>query len=192
MVVELAELGAIRDTMAGQSVLILLGEERVYQKRKRDIVSSLGGVDRKICYVCLSKPYEDVYSDLRKLGAKGGMFYFIDVLSSHYGKKRATINCTFIDSPSNLGGIRSAISAAICEKGCSVVLFDTISKMLAYHESLNILRFTNDFLSDWKKCSRTFFLALREEIIPLEGNDQLIKDLSMFADRTVEFANGRE
>lgn len=174
----------IKEIEKNQFLLLLL-EEDVCMDKIEEIVKSMEKTNN-ICYVCLSKPYADVYDDMKNRGIGVGKFQFIDVLSSHYEKMESKENCTFLDSPTNLAEIRSAISKAIKEKKCSVVIFDTISTMLEYQETSNIVRFTHDFLSAEREINKILYLILKHDSIPVEENEKLVKDLSMFADKAID------
>ena len=115
-----------------------------------------------------------------------GRFHFIDVLSSHYMKMESSDNCTYLDSPVNLADIRNEITKAIKEKKCSVVVFDSISNMLEYREKFDIIRFTHDLLSQKTGKNKILYIILKNGIVPAEENENLVKDLIMFADKAID------
>lgn len=180
-----APLDLIKEMGKSQFLLLLL-EEGMYMDKMVEIAKSMEKTEQKICYLCLSKPYIDVYNDLKNRSIYVEKFHFIDVLTSHYEKKESTSNCTFLDSPTNLNEIRSALSNVIKEKDCSVVVVDTISTMLIYQQSSDIVRFTHEFLTEERERNKILYLVLKDDTIPLEENDKLVKDLSMFADNTID------
>jgi KaiC/GvpD/RAD55 family RecA-like ATPase len=173
----------IREIEKSHFLLLLLDEE-MYLDKIAEIAKSIGK-GKRICYVCLSKSYKDVYDDLKKRRIDVKRFYFIDALSSHYKRMKSTENCKFLSSPTNLMEIRFAISKAIEEKGCETVVFDTISTMLIYQETSKIVRFTHEFLSEERERSKILYLVLKHESIPTEDNERLVKDLGMFADKMI-------
>ena len=67
-----------------------------------------------------------------------------------------------------------------------MVVFDTISTMLIYQNTSNIIKFTHEFLSEERENEKILYLVLKHETIPLEENEKLIKDLNMFADKTID------
>jgi archaellum biogenesis ATPase FlaH len=167
--------------------LLVLLEEEMYIDKIEEIAKSLEKSGKKICYICLSKPYKEICDELKKRNINIKNFYFIDVLSSYYGKIRSIENCVFLSSPLNLLEIKSAVSKAVKDKKCSVIIFDTISTMLIYQETSKIVRFTHDFLSEERERSKILYLVLKHDSIPMEENEKLIKDLNMFADKTIDF-----
>ncbi len=172
------------DEIEKSRFLIIMLDEDIYIDKIAEIAKSIGK-DKKICYLCLSKPYTDVYSDLKSRDIDLDRFYFIDALSSHYGEKKPTENCIFLSSPTNLSEIRSAISKAAKEKRCDAVVFDTISTLLIYQETSNIVRFTHEFLSEERERNKILYLVLKQESISPEESERLVKDLNMFADKTI-------
>lgn len=168
--------------------LLILMEEEEYLIKLEGIIKSAERTKTKICYVCLSKPYVDVLEDLRKRNLDISQFFFIDTLSSHYKKPEKADNCVFVSNPSDLEDIKKAIKKIVEKKGCSVVLFDTISTLLIYQETSSIVRFTHNLISEREhEKTKKLFIVLKEEGIPSEENQRLVKDLGMFADKTIEF-----
>ncbi|MBN2331157.1 MAG: hypothetical protein JXC85_05060 [Candidatus Aenigmarchaeota archaeon] len=165
--------------------LLLLLEEEVCMDRVEEIVKSIDKTNN-ICYICLSRPYEDIYSDMKNRDIDLSRFHFLDVLSSHYIEMQSNENCTFINSPANLPVIRSEISKAIRDKKCRVVVFDSITAMLEYQGTSKIVRFTHDLLSGERQENKILYLVLKHGIIPVEENEKLVKDLVMFADMAID------
>lgn len=173
--------------MVNNRFLIILMEERMYLQKLEDMLKSIGG--SKICYVCLSKPYSDVVSDLNERGIKTSNFIFIDVLSSHYKNPKPSKNCIFIRGPTELTKIRLAIKKAIEERKCSVIIFDTISTLLIYQETSSIVRFTHHLLSEKEHENvKKLFIVLKGDQISSDENIRLVEDLSMFADKTLDLS----
>ena len=168
-------------------VLVLLTEKQ-YGEKLKDLVKSIEKKHAKICYVCLSKPYSDVVNYLKDLHLDIGKFQFVDVLTSHYKKPSKVDNCIFIEDPNKLIAIRVAISKSITQKKCSVVIFDTISSLLMYEQSHDIVKFTHQLTIEQKNQDiNKVFIVLKEGDIVGEYSEPLIKDLQMFTDRTFDF-----
>jgi hypothetical protein len=126
--------------------------------------------------------------DISKQKLNVNDFFFIDVLSSHYKEQDPVDNCIFISAPTNLTAIRAAIMKAVDEKKCSVILFDTISTLLVYQETSSIVKFTHYLLADEKQeYAKKLFIVLKGGTIPSKENKTLLKDLTMFADKTLDF-----
>jgi hypothetical protein len=169
-------------------LLILLKEEEYLQKLE-NIIKSIEKTKTKICYVCLNKPYTDVVEDLRDKGINTTDFFFIDVLTSHYKEPEPVENCTFVPAPTDLTAIRVAIKKAVEEKKHGVILFDTISTLLVYQKTFSIVKFTHHLLTDDShEDVKKLFIALKGDDVPIEDSQRLIKDLTMFADKTLDLS----
>jgi archaellum biogenesis ATPase FlaH len=174
--------------IANNKFLLIMLEEKEYQKKLQEIIKTVEKTKTKICYVCLSKPYRDVMEDINRQKLNVSDFFFIDVLSSHYKEQEPVGNCIFVSSPTNLAAVRVAIKKAVEEKKCSVILFDTISTLLVYQETSSIVKFTHHILTDQEQeNTKKLFIVLKGETVPGKENKTLVKDLSMFADKTLDF-----
>ena len=174
--------------IAKNKFLLILLEEKEYAKKLQEIMRSAEKTRTKICYVCLSKPYKDVMEDIRRQGFNVKDFFFVDVLSSHYKEQEPSDNCIFVSSPTNLAAVRVAIKKAVEDEKCSVILFDTISTLLIYQETSSIVKFTHCILTDEKQeQAKKLFIVIKGGAIPGKDNKTLVKDLSMFADKTLDF-----
>lgn len=174
--------------IAKNKFLLILLEEKEYAKKLQEIIKSVEKTRTKICYVCLSKPYRDVMEDISKQKINVSDFFFVDVLSSHYREQEPADNCIFVSSPTNLAAVSDAIRKAVEEKKCSVILFDTISTLLVYQETSSIVKFTHCILTDEKQeHAKKLFIVLKGGTMQGKENKTLVKDLSMFADKTLDF-----
>lgn len=172
----------LQDITNNRLLLILL-EERIYERKLGEIIKFAGKKKTRTCYVCLSRPYTDVVSELGGMGVNTDHFFFIDVLTSHYTEPEPVKNCMFLSSPADLAAVKDAITYAIDKNKCSVLLFDTISTLLAYQQTDSIVKFTNSIVSE--KAGK-LFLVLKNEGLPYEDIARLTKDLEMFADKKLD------
>jgi archaellum biogenesis ATPase FlaH len=167
-------------------VMVLLTEEQ-YKQKLINIVKNVEKNHTKICYVCLSRPYTDIMEHLKDIGLDVNKFFFIDVLSSHYKKPKEVHNCIFIEGPSKLIAIHVAIKRAITEKNCSVVIFDTISSLLMYEQTHDIVKFTHELTIEEKHQDvNKIFIILKENSVLREYNKNLVEDIGMFVDKTID------
>ena len=166
------------------NLLIFLGTEDKYMPK---IIEVLKSIDPKIklCYVCVSTTYDDALSEFEFRGIKKERLFFIDTLTSHYQKHRKTKTCMFVSSPANLNEIQDTMKKAIIEKGCKIVIFDSVSKLLTYTKPHSIIRLAHKIVIENTK-TKTIFILLKSDNIPQEENKQLIKDLAMFADKVID------
>jgi hypothetical protein len=177
----------IAELMRERGFLVFLTDENSYEKHMLDIVSSAESVHSRICYVCLSSTYQDVVEWMNLDGIDSKKFCFVDTLSSHYEERKSSDTCLFIPSPSSLEGIKQAISASVMEKGCTMVIFDTISGLLQYEDMFSILKFTHSIMAEnsYSKASK-MYVVIRGGIVPEEESRRLVADLEMMADEIVD------
>ncbi|MBU4246391.1 MAG: hypothetical protein ABIF85_01540 [Nanoarchaeota archaeon] len=169
--------------------LVFLLDEDHHIDEVVEVTKSLKNKDSKICYVCLSRTFDDVCGDFEKKGMDLKRFYFIDVLSSHYGKKKNEKNCLFLDSPTNIQEIKRTILTVLKEKKCNTLILDTISAMLVYHDARNIEQFTNDILLEEQNKEKIIYMAFKHNLCTLpHENEMLINDLNMFADKMIDIS----
>lgn len=165
--------------------LIFLASEEKYIPKIIEIIKS-ARPDLKLCYICFSTTYDDILSEFESKGIKKERVFFIDTLSSHYHKLRKTKTCAFVSSPTHLDEIEKNIKKAVSGKGCKVIIFDTISKLLTYSKGDLIVRFTHKIITHRSKKTKTIFILLKGDNIPDQENKELIKDLAMFADKVID------
>ena len=180
----------LNNTTEDKFVLVLLSEKQ-YEEKLEELVKSVEKNNAKICYVCLSKPYEDVVEALKRLKMNIGKFFFIDVLSSHYKTHKSAENCIFVkEEGSKLDSIKNAISRAISEKNCGMIIFDTISSLLVYEQTHDILKFTHELTTEEKQQNiNKVFIILKEQGNLKGYSEGLINDLKMFANKSIEIVD---
>jgi hypothetical protein len=95
-----------------------------------------------------------------------------------------------VEEPNKLIAIQVAISKAINEKKCAVVIFDTISSLLMYEQSHDIVKFTHQLTIEKKHQSiNKVFIVLKDNGLVGEYYGSLVKDLGMFVDKVVDFTD---
>lgn len=176
----------LKQDLKKNNFLLLLVNEQGYDEKVKEIAESLKK-GHKMAHVCLSRPYTDVIAEMDMYEKNKSKFFFIDALSSHYQKPKPEKNCIFIDGPAELCKIKEAIKYAIRKKKCDIVIFDSVSTLLMYTNDFSILRFTHNLMSQKVSSTlKTLYLFLRMGFG--DDGETLIKDLSMFADRTINIS----
>lgn len=179
----------VAEEVSRSKFLLILANENEYAGQLCELLKSLGSSEsNKICYICASRPYKDVLEDLRKNGVDSSAISFIDLLSSHYGFPEPRKNCIFVGAPNDLNSIRDAIET-LAERGCNIILLDTISTLLEYEARFPILSFTHSVAATGNSGQiKKVFLALKDNSVPQEDNNALIDDLQMFADKIIDIS----
>ena len=167
-------------------VLVLLKNKNYVNELER-IIKEIRKHHTKICYVCLSKPYSEVIENLRKERIDPQNFVFVDVMSSLHYKLKPIKNCIFVPGPENLNEIKKAIKRAVNKEKCEAIIFDTISTLLIYKQTHTIIRFTHELMIDKNQSTiNKVYVILKERGIYKDESAKLIKDLNLFADKTLE------
>ena len=180
------------EILRNKTLLVILNEEQ-YEDKIGEISKSLNEIDKKICYVCLNKPYKDVIGDLENQNANMNKFFFIDVLSSYYERQEPVENCIFVPSRTDLVSIMNALVKAVREKKCEVVVLDTISTFQVHKEDYLILEFAYNVLQKkLKGKSRKVLITLRGGDILGKEREELIEDLKMLINLSITLENKKE
>jgi len=167
-------------------LLLLILKESQYLAHLSKVIKSINNSQSNICYACLNRPYKDLIEDMKKEDINFNRFFFIDILSSHYIKPSPVKNCVFIEEPIKLVNIQSAITELVNKEKCSTIIIDTIHTLLDFESSFSITKFAHNLTIE-KKDKNKIFIALDENGFTRESAGELTKDLSMFADKVVEF-----
>lgn len=165
--------------------VVVVTDENKYSKVLYEILKKIEKTSWKICYVCLNKTYEDVKEYMKKNKINVDNIIFVDTLSSHYQMRKSTSNCVFVSSPSALDEIQENILKLV-ERGCKLVLFDTISTLLIYKQPENVVRFTNNLMTMIKKRTKGIiyiYVIIKINHILKNENRELVSDLAMFAEK---------
>ena len=174
----------LKDISENKFVLVLL-DSMQYEQKLGEVVKKTGKDSAKICYVCLSRPYHDAIDYLKEMELDIHKFFFIDVLTSHYKKPDGVENCIFLEDP-KIHAIQAAITKAIAQQKCTVVIFDTISSLLMYEQSDEIIKFTHDLTIEKKHQDvNKVFIVLKENNALSPFQDSFVKDVEMFTDKTI-------
>ena len=169
-------------------VLILLAEGN-YEDKLAEIIRTIDGNSR-ICYVCLSKPYQSILEYLKERKVNHEKFFFVDVMSSHYKKPKASTNCFFMEKSHDLSALKSAVKRVTNENNCRFVLFDNISSLFSYELPHNIIRFTHELNSEENGSdANKIFVVLKDSLLLSETFFlNVVKDLEMFTDKTIDLS----
>src|SRR4030042_4099410 len=136
--------------------------EKGYTDHLKTVIKMAMNEKKKICYVCVARPYEDVLSELKEGGVDEKFLFFVDTLSSYYVKPEPKRNCIFVDSPYNLEMIEKSIKAVIEKEKCEILIFDSLSSLLLYSEKFQILKFLNT-LNPGKDGANGIYIILKED-----------------------------
>ena len=180
-------MNLFRDITENKFVLVLLSEEQ-YDAKLAELVKLVEQEHAKICYVCLNKPYKETVEFLAENGLDVERFVFVDVLTSHYKKQSSTEQCIYVEDPSKIDGLQVAINQAVSERNCTIIVFDTLSSLLMYEQTHDIVRLTHHLSTEQKHVDiNKVYIVLKEKGNLASYSETLVKDIGMFTDKTIEF-----
>ena len=132
-------------------------------------------------YVTTNKPYEHIVNVLKKAGINPDKIFFIDCISKHIRKsiEQEPKNCLYVESPESLTTMGVAIYESIKHfAGEKILLFDSLSTLLIYHDSKTIGQFSNFLINKMRAANvDAVIMALESDI-----DKDIIKQIESFAD----------
>jgi len=164
--------------------LVLLNNDN-YEPELFDMIKNATDIHYKICLILLKNLYKNILKDMTLANIPHTAIHFIDTLSSHYGAKKNTRNCTYIAEP-KISFIMEAAEHSINNKGCHAVIIDNLSSLLFYHSVFDIQRLTHNMKTNdsYSKAKKIFFMPKKDELTEIESN-KLLEDLKMFSDKVL-------
>jgi archaellum biogenesis ATPase FlaH len=181
----------LMDNVGKNEFVVVITNEAQYSNILSEMLKRAKKYDFKICYICLNKTYEDAVEEMKKIDISTDNFVFVDTLSSHYQVRKNTESCFFVSSPCAMDEIYNAIVKAVDEKKCKLIIFDTISTLLIYKGSQDILKFTNNLMMEIKKKMDgiIYIYVILEIDVLKDENKMLINDFYMFAEKMLDFTS---
>jgi archaellum biogenesis ATPase FlaH len=163
-------------------VVLVIISKKDYQKKIDEVVKLLDKVGKKISYVSMNTPYRSIIISIANLGLDLDKFFFIDSSTSLVRKPEKADNCIFVSSPGNLKEIGSAFAKSLDEYKCNASIFDSLSTLLIYEKPHAVIQFVHYVTVKARTAnSKVYFVVLREDM-----DMEFMKDLYMFADRSIE------
>ena len=168
-------------TIKGNQIIVFVVQSKSYSKQLESITRAAVGIKNGLCYVSLNKPYKVLQTGLKNAGVPVENIHFVDAVSSKVGSMTPDDNVIFVSSPQALTELSISINKCLGLKDMGIVLFDSLSTLLVYEEASSVVKFVHSIISTLRnKSSKAVFLCLKEDI-----KTDLIKDISMFADKVV-------
>ena len=135
----------------------------------------------KTLYVNINKPYSSLVESLKENKIPIDKFYFIDAITKTVRPEKN--GCVeFVSGPTALTEMSLAIFGSIEREDFYCMLFDSLSTLLIYEDSLTVTKFVHNLISRFRSVkTKAVFTVLRAE-----SSSELIKDLSMFADKIID------
>lgn len=151
----------------------------LYISSINSIAKQLSENYNKVCYVSLNKLYQPLVRALAGNQADINKFFFIDGITKTAMTDVGDIpNCFFVSGPDKITEIGIAIQKVVSVAQCQVLLFDSLSTLLVYHDVQIIKQFVHSIVGQVTALNCIVVFTC------LEGTTEndLLKDISMFVD----------
>ena len=167
-----------------KTILYILNPEKYFKGVIRLIKKDTK--NKNIVYVTTNKPYDHITNVFKKARINSDNFFFIDCISKHIGKdiEKEPKNCVYIDGPQNLTTLSVAINESLKHFAKEkILILDSLSTLLIYHDSRTIGRFSNFFINKMRSADvDTIILALESDI-----DKDIIKQIESFVDEVKKY-----
>jgi KaiC/GvpD/RAD55 family RecA-like ATPase len=140
-----------------------------------------------IVYITASRPYASLIEEFKRVKIDSSKMFFIDCSSKDdSSKKLEPKNCISLDGPSSLSTLSISINEALDNiKGKKVLLLDSLSVLLIYHDANTIAKFSTFIVNKMRG------LDVDAVILALESDadKEVIKQVESFSDSVVTGGN---
>ncbi|NTV23674.1 MAG: hypothetical protein HGA85_04840 [Nanoarchaeota archaeon] len=171
----------VAESLSRNNILLVTTLKKNYMASIGTMQSELSTSVKKIGYITINKPYNNLLLDLAKRNIDKKKFYFVDAITATAMAPPIVTDCLFVASPSALTDIGMAFSSLLSEKNCDLVFFDTISTLMVYEDIGSVIKFVHNLVTKARVTGKkVVFMSLTED------SEALIKDLNMFVDEVIE------
>ncbi len=161
----------------GKIVLLVMPSDVYYEEMKK-LMRVLSKRFKNICYISLNRPHNILARAFREYGIDVKRIFFIDAVSK---QPEPDIKVLLIPSPRSLMELDTGIEEIIMGMGADCFVFDSLSTILLYGDSLVLTKFFHVLSLKLRSINASaFFTALEKHV-----SSNLISDISMFADSVV-------
>lgn len=134
-------------------------------------------------YISASRPYPSLVEEFKKLKIDSNKIFFIDCSSKDSSNnKNDPKNCISLEGPSSLSSLSIAISEALNNiNGKKVLLLDSLSVLLIYHDANTIAKFSTFIVNKMRGLGiDTVILALDSD-----ADKEVLKQVESFSDEVI-------
>jgi hypothetical protein len=172
----------LRKEIKENGIIVVLIPKSEYAGKIKGIVKDTSKIQGKLCYVSLNRPYKFLVPVLKSASVDIKKIIFIDSATSGFSEPKDGLKVVIVSSPKALTELNIAMNKIIEKEKVKSVLFDSLSTLLVYEQSHTVIKFSHSVITKLRSTDvKGVFLALKEDT-----DSELIKDLSMFADKIVE------
>jgi KaiC/GvpD/RAD55 family RecA-like ATPase len=133
-----------------------------------------------VVYVTVNKPFSTLITGFQREKIDTSKIFIIDAVSPRVGREE---NAVFIGSPKELTNISITTASTIKKlKEAKILIFDSISTLLAYNDFETVKKFVCFISNEMKNWKMTFVMTCVKDIMDKDK----ISELKDFADNVVE------
>ncbi|MFQ6129442.1 MAG: hypothetical protein ACE5OT_01360 [Candidatus Hadarchaeaceae archaeon] len=173
----------LKKQLGDEQIALLVVPNEQYSKIIIDVAKQLARNYKHICYVSLNKLYDPLVKSLAAKKVNLDKFFFIDCISRGVTTPTKVKNCEFLSGPQALTEMHISISKNLKAKKSEALLFDSLSTLLVYEREVLVIRFVHGLIGAVRGVGSKAFLTVLEA----DTKGELVKNLSMFTDRTIRF-----
>ncbi|MBU2099705.1 hypothetical protein KKG83_07555 [Candidatus Micrarchaeota archaeon] len=174
----------LSETEKSQNIILTIQEEK-YKVVVNELLAQLVSEKKSVCFVSVNKTVKAMEKEWKESKISIEKIYFIDCVSKSISKGKISWSdekTQYIDNPNALTQMSLAIFKLFEEKKIDFFVLDSINTLLIYNQEKEILKFVHHTAGKLKEGNKTgIFIYLKEE-----GNGQLLKKFSQFADKIIE------
>jgi len=160
-------------------IAVFVIPDKLYVSKIKELVSSLSSDYSRICYVSLNKPYPVISESLKKQGIDTKKFFFVDCTGNPSKNEGQVV---YVSSPKALTEMSITITKVLEMGKIEALIFDSLSTLLIYEQPSTVVKFTHSLISALRSRNAAgFFMCLKGGT-----GSEIVKDISMFADRIEE------
>jgi len=172
----------IKEEVKKHQIIIVVIPNEQFSEKILYLSKSLAEIG-KVLYVCINKPYSSMVETFQKNKIPVDRFFFVDAVTKTVKPFEKHDNVEFVSGPSALTELSLDISNIIDKDKFYSILFDSLSTLLVYENSLMVTKFVHNLTSKFRTIeTKAVFTILKGGM-----SSELIKDLSMFADKIIDF-----
>lgn len=166
-----------------EEIVVVVIRDKSYSEDLTNLIRQLAEDYSGICYVTLNKQAYLFAKNLEDKNINASKFLFIDT-ASKASKLKELENCIYISSIFALNELSIAITLTIEKRKFDIMVFDSLSTMLIYHDIMNITKFVHNLIGKLREvnCGAIF------TCLEADAESPLIKDLGMLVDKIVSLS----
>ncbi len=167
----------------GRVILFIIPNE-MYRQSILQLVSAMTKKFKNLCFITLNRPHYALVDDFKKMNIDIKRLFFIDAVTK---KTTENIKVLLVSSPRAFLELNTGIEEIIVGSGADCFIFDSLSTLLLYGDSLGVARMVHMMAMKIRSEKlHGVFTCLEKDI-----SSSLVSDISMFSDEVIYAGRGK-